>query len=171
MVRNSLSGQRYNAANVVFFRELQPNNQLKLLRDGNYCFSQMGTKAGSTDIARHSEVHSSHQRTADDEHGPSCAVDGEGNTFWASPEFQKEALPEAVLFDVDFGDKYKLQTTDVDWEYPPLSYFIAASADGVNYVEISRNEFNSSYTTVDDMKSTIARYLRIGFTRPHPTLG
>ncbi|KAL8446025.1 hypothetical protein Emag_004877 [Eimeria magna] len=153
------------------FRELQPNNQLKLLRGGNYCLSQMGSKAGSSDVAKNSEVHSSHSRSADNEHGPSSAVDGKDSTFWASQEFQKDALPEAVSFDVDFGDKYKLRTTDIDWEYPPLSYSIAASLDGVNYDEISRNDVNTLYTTLDDMKAVIAQYLRIRLERPHPTMG
>ncbi|KAL8438118.1 hypothetical protein ACSSS7_000483 [Eimeria intestinalis] len=131
----------------------------------------MGTKAGSSDVARNSEVHSSHSRAADDEHAPSSAVDGKDSTFWASQEFQNGAVPEAVLLDVDFGDKYKLRTTDIDWEYPPLSYSIAASLDGINYAEISRNDANALSTTLDDMKAVIAQYLRVRLERPHPTMG
>ncbi|KAL8454506.1 hypothetical protein Emed_000227 [Eimeria media] len=161
----------YSAEDGRSVWELQPNNQLKLLRGGNYCLSQMGSKAGSSDVAKNSEVHSSHSRAADNEHGPSSAVDGKDSTYWASQEFQKDALPEAVLFDVDLGDKYKLRTTDIDWEYPPFSYSIAASLDGVNYAEISRNDVNTLYTTLDDMKAVIAQYLRIRLEKPHPTMG
>lgn len=162
---------RWSGYESSSFRELQPNNQLKLLRGGNYCLSQLGSKAGSSDVAKHAEVHSSHPRAGDAEHGPSSAVDGKGDTFWASEEFQREAVPEAVLFDVDLGDKYKLRTSNIDWEFPPLGYSIAASTDGVTYVEISRNDINASYITLDDMKAIIARFLRIRMEKPHPTLG
>ncbi|KAL8424600.1 hypothetical protein Efla_003716 [Eimeria flavescens] len=155
---------------TFLFRELQPNNQLKLLRGGNYCLSQLGSKAGSTDIARNSEVRSSHSRSADAEHGPSNAVDGKDSTFWASQEFQKDAVPETVLFDVDFGDKYKMRTIDIDWEYPPLSYSISASVNGVDYVEISRNNVNTLFTTMDDTKAVVAQYLRVRLEKPHPSL-
>ncbi|XP_026191628.1 uncharacterized protein LOC34617422 [Cyclospora cayetanensis] len=151
--------------------ELQPNNQLKLLRGGNYCLSQTGSKAGSTDVAKDAEVRSTHSRAADDEHGPSAAVDGNADTFWASPEFPKDAVPEFVHFDVDLGDKYKLRTTDIDWEFPPLSYTIALSNDGANYVDVSRTDVNAAYTTMDDMKAVIARFLRVRMERAHPILG
>ncbi|KAL8271299.1 hypothetical protein Esti_004738 [Eimeria stiedai] len=164
-------GAAYAAQDGRSVWELQPNNQLELLRGGNYCLSQMGSKAGSSDVAKNSEVRSSHSRSADNDHAPSSAVDGKESTFWASQEFQKAAVPEAVLFDVDFGDKYKLRTTDIDWEFPPLSYSIATSLDGVNYAEVSRNDVNTSYTTLDDMKAVIAQYLRIRLQRPHPTMG
>ncbi|OEH74758.1 F5 F8 type C domain-containing protein [Cyclospora cayetanensis] len=130
-----------------------------------------GSKAGSTDVAKDAEVRSTHSRAADDEHGPSAAVDGNADTFWASPEFPKDAVPEFVHFDVDLGDKYKLRTTDIDWEFPPLSYTIALSNDGANYVDVSRTDVNAAYTTMDDMKAVIARFLRVRMERAHPILG
>lgn len=76
-----------------------------------------------------------------------------------------------MLFDVDFGDKYKLRTADIDWEFPPLGYSIAISVDGSNYEEAARNNVNVSYTTVDDLKAVVARYLRIRLEKPHPSMG
>lgn len=154
-----------------YCRELQPNNQLKLLRGGDFCLSQMGSKAGSSDVASKGEATVSHNRPDDKDHGPSAAMDGNSETFWASQEFESGGVPAAVDFTLDFGDKYKLTSAVIDWEYPALAYTIAASEDGSTFTDVAHNAANSLYNTIDDLKSVVARAIRVRMERAHPVYG
>ncbi|PFH35970.1 F5/8 type C domain-containing protein [Besnoitia besnoiti] len=148
--------------------ELQPNNQLKLLKGGNFCLSQQGSKAGMANVAKNKPVKASHPRPGDSSHSPSLSVDGHSETYWASQNFPMSAVPSAVFLDIDLGEKYKLNTAAIDWEYPAMSYSISSSEDGKAFGVLARNSANSLYSTMDDLKSSVGRYIRLTLEKPHP---
>nr|CEL73646.1 TPA: F5/8 type C domain-containing protein [Toxoplasma gondii VEG] len=98
-------------------------------------------------------------------------VDGHSVTYWASQNFPVNAVPAAVFFDIDLGEKYKLNTAVIDWEYPAMSYSISTSIDGKTFTLCTRNHVNSLYSTLDDMKSSVGRYVRLTLEKPHPVNG
>ncbi|CBZ52212.1 putative F5/8 type C domain-containing protein [Neospora caninum Liverpool] len=151
--------------------ELQPNNQLKLLKGGSFCLSQEGSKAGMTNVAKDKQAKASHPRPGDTSHGPGFAIDGHSETYWASQNFPANAVPAAVFFDIDLGEKYKLNTAAIDWEYPAMSYSITISEDGKAFTPCTSNHVNSLYSTLDDLKSQVGRYVRLTLEKPHPVNG
>ncbi|KFH00496.1 F5/8 type C domain-containing protein [Toxoplasma gondii VAND] len=124
-----------------------------------------------TNVATSKQTKASHPRPGDTSHGPGFAVDGHSVTYWASQNFPVNAVPAAVFFDIDLGEKYKLNTAVIDWEYPAMSYSISTSIDGKTFTLCTRNHVNSLYSTLDDMKSSVGRYVRLTLEKPHPVNG
>lgn len=124
-----------------------------------------------SDVAKNKQAKASHPRPGDSSHGPAVAVDGRSETYWASQGFPVEAVPDAVFLDIDLGEKYKLNTAAIDWEYPAMSYSISVSDDGRTFTPIAHTAANNLYTTLNDLKSSVGRYVRLILEKPHPVHG
>ena len=123
---------------------------MKSGKAGQYCLSQKGATAAATNVASHSAISAS--SSADSAaHGASKAVDGSSSSFWAIPFFistcfcfchnaflslmcfQASALDPAgpVTMTIDLGSSHKLESLNIDWEFPAKSFAVGLSLDGV----------------------------------------
>jgi len=146
--------------------EAQGNGQLRLVGAGQYCLSQKGPAAGARDVAALSAISAS--SSADPEaHGANKAVDGSSNTFWAS------ALDpvEPVTITLDLGGQHKLQTLDIDWEFPPKSFAVGLSVDGVKWTEAFATNSNVLMSTTLPMGSAHAAKIRVVMHETHALYG
>ena len=83
----------------------ESNSQLRLLKAGSYCLTQKnasGNTVGLKDVVRTSGASAQSSSSADAQHGASKAVDGDGETYWASGAFE-DAEEHLANLDVDLG--------------------------------------------------------------------
>ena len=97
--------------------ELQGNGQVKVV-DRRVCLTQQGIAAGVYIAALRAAVVAS-SSAGDLTHGPAMAVDGR-STYWAS----RLATSSPEELSVDFGFSARVQTAEIEWEYPAKSFSV-----------------------------------------------
>lgn len=165
IVADCNAGLEHNDGRSVW--QLLPNNQLKLLRTGNFCLSQEGSKSGSLDVAFQKEVTSTLSRQ-DKNFAPEKAVDGNIDSYWASQGFSIDTTPDAVYFEVNLGGVYKLQKVIIDWKYPATKYSVLLSKDGQNFDEVSSNLANFLRSTINNLHNVEAQFVKLKLLTPNP---
>jgi len=146
--------------------EAQGNGQLRLGGAAQFCLSQKGSTASSREVAASSAISSS--STADPAaHGANKAVDGSSSSFWAS------ALDptEPVIITLDLGGVHQLQSVNVDWEFPPKSFAVGLSEDGVKWTEAFATDSNVLASTSLPLGLAAASQLRIVMHEAHSLYG
>jgi hypothetical protein len=100
-------------------------------------------------------------------HGANKAVDGSSSSFWAS------ALDpaEPVTLTLDLGGVHQLQSVEVDWEFPPKSFTVGLSEDGVHWTEAFATDSNVLATTSLPLGLASASQLRLVMHEAHATYG
>lgn len=144
--------------------ELQGNGQVKVV-GRSVCLTQQGIATGVFNAAlRAAAVASS---SADDlTHGAAMAVDGR-STYWAS----RLATSSPEELSVDFGFSARVQTAEIEWEYPAKSFSVHVSEDGVGWVGIYSTDINTLNTTRIRLGHILARKAKVVMAEPHALYG
>lgn len=140
-----------------------PNGQLKMPRMGNFCLSMAGEGADETDIALGADASAT---SSNAQHSIQNAVDGDGNSFWASGSDPASG----VDVQLDFGAAKQIQAVEIEWEYPAQAFDVQVASAGAwsgLFAATGNNLKTSKYLGPAASGSA----LRIRMTRPHPTLG
>jgi len=128
----------------------------------------MGTATGSLagkDLASGASVVAS---SAQPQHPASNAVDGNGNSFWASASDPSEKAP--VDLTISLGGNSHVALIEIDWELPPKSFEVQTSAGGA-YSVLESTQVNSLNTTVVVAGGVSATSVRLRMREPHPVWG
>jgi len=142
---------------------LLPNGQVQV---GDQCLSQAGQGADAENLAVGSAV----QATSSAEfvqHGAGAAIDSDAASFWAS-KFD-ESTP--VTLSLDLGESRNIDQVQVEWAYPPLSFSIETSVDGLTWVEVFETSVNMVSVSRVDAGLVVASRVRIVMREPHPLYG
>lgn len=86
------------------------------------------------------------------------AVDDDAGTYWAS---KFDELGSPVEYSIDFGEEHKIQSLEIDWEFPARAFAIAASVDGARFTDVFATDANVLHTSYISLGHVVARKLRI----------
>ncbi|GBE61548.1 LCCL domain-containing protein, putative [Babesia ovata] len=148
--------------------DLLPNNQIKLRRPGNMCLSQAGSGAGLANVALNKIASSSLPRRNDNKCNAERALDGNLQSCWASDQFTLGTVPEKVEFVVNLQEDYKVRKIVIEWESPALSYNVLGRKDDEDWHLIERVDANTLKSSVNDMRNTVVRFIKLELIRPNP---
>lgn len=136
--------------------EMRGDGQVKLNSSGQYCLSQKGPAVGLENAATHSAISASSSADVA-AHGANMAVDGSSNTFWASA-LDAEGPVELIA---DLGEKRRLNTASLEWEFPAKSFIISVSVDGEKWTEVYATDNNILSSNTISMGSVSASKVRV----------
>merc|ERR1711879_1084376 len=87
--------------------------------------------------------------------------------------FQASALDPAgpVTMTIDLGSSHKLESLDIDWEFPAKSFAIGLSLDGVRWTEAFATDSNVLATTSISLGSAKASKVRVIMHEAHAVDG
>ncbi|CAD7940959.1 unnamed protein product [Amoebophrya sp. A25] len=147
--------------------EPMPSSQLKSGKAGDYCLTMGPEQArpGETNLIRGSNAIDA--SSSNGSHIPKLVADGNDSTYWASDWDPSE--DETVT--IDLGTTAKVNGIDIDWEYPPKSFSVENSTDGVHFSSCMNVDFNEKWNLHMPGRMLKARYLRIVMHEVHPVLG
>lgn len=78
-------------------------------------------------------------------------------------------LPHQVI---DFGPKpVRMSTIDIDWEFPPKSFSVETSNDGLAWSGCAGQSYNDKWNYHFNAKNLQASKLKIVMNETHPKLG
>merc|ERR1712051_765531 len=143
--------------------KMLPNGQTQV---GYKCLSQNGVAVGTENVALWAATTAT-SWTNSASHGSAAAVDTDDATFWASKP--NEANP--VDFTVDLGEKRGISLLKITWEFPAVSFAVAASVDGQHWTEVFSTTVNMVNVTQVPLGQTVASKVRVTMRKPHPIYG
>jgi len=143
--------------------KLLPNGQLQ---GGDLCLSQSGLTSSAGNVALASAASASSTLNAES-HGADAGADSDAESFWAS----KFDETDPVVFTLNFGEKRFVDKVSIEWEFPPLSYSVATSADGSTWDEVFENTANVLNISRIALGMKVASWLKIVMRKPHPVYG
>lgn len=152
----------------------ESNSQIRLQGSSEaYCISQknlFGNAAGVHDVLVNLDVSVDADSIMDNSHSPENMIDGNLSSYWASGVFP-DGYEHIVHVTLDLNKVVEISKIKISWEFAPLHYQISTSLDNQSYQLMGENFANPSIVTVDTLKNTETRYIKITMIRPHPNHG